>query len=182
MHLSLAFPGVDPQDPHGESPGTRGEWYIFDNFLRRAGWGHCLVLETNASDPRDAPPGFDRHWSAVHGFQNPGWTACRHLYSISWIWCTFVLDFIMPLYKAWDVLRKKRKSVIADSFDEFVVKGELNSISSDFVVSEHTGGFGVTFMPYSGPGHLVGFCFIVKTNPRGWTPGKANDKCIIQYL
>jgi len=42
---------------------------------------------------------------------------------------------IMPLYKAWDVLRRKRKSVIADSFDEFVVKGELNSISSDFVVS-----------------------------------------------
>ncbi|XP_068758108.1 uncharacterized protein [Montipora capricornis] len=28
----------------------------------------------------------------------------------------------MPLYKAWDVLRRKRKSVIADSFDEFVVK------------------------------------------------------------
>ena len=45
-----------------------------------------------------------------------------------------VLDFIMPLHKAWDVLRRKRKSVIADSFDEFVVKGELNSISSDFVV------------------------------------------------
>ena len=92
------------------------------------------------------------------------------------------LFFIMPLYKAWDVLRRKRKSVIADSFDEFVVKGELNSISSDFVVSEHTGGFGVTFMPYSGPGDLVGFCLIVKTNPRGSTPGKANDKCIIQYL
>ena len=48
------------------------------------------------------------------------------------------LFFIVPLYKAWDVLRRKRKSVIADSFDEFVVKGELNSISSDFIVSEHT--------------------------------------------
>ena len=72
MHLSLAFPGVDPQDTYGEPPGTRGEWYIFDNFLRRAGWGHCLVLETNASDPRDAPPGFGRHRSAVHSFQNPG--------------------------------------------------------------------------------------------------------------
>ena len=36
------------------------------------------------------------------------------------------------------MLRRKRKSVIADSFDEFVEKGELNSISSDFVVSEHT--------------------------------------------
>ena len=46
--------------------------------------------------------------------------------------------FIMPLYKAWDVFRRKRKSVIADSFDEFVVQGELNSILSDFVVSEHT--------------------------------------------
>ena len=32
----------------------------------------------------------------------------------------------------------EEKSVIADSFDEFVVKGELNSISSDFVVSEHS--------------------------------------------
>ena len=48
------------------------------------------------------------------------------------------LFFIMPLYKAWDVLRRKRKSVTADSFDEFVVKGELNSITSDFVVSERT--------------------------------------------
>ena len=46
--------------------------------------------------------------------------------------------FIMPFYKDWDVLRRKRKSVIADSFDELVVKGELNSISSNFVVSQHT--------------------------------------------
>ena len=30
-------------------------------------------------------------WSAVHGFQSPGSTACCHLYSISWICCTFVL-------------------------------------------------------------------------------------------
>ena len=28
------------------------------------------------------------------------------------------------------------------------------------------------------PGDLEGFCLIVKTNPRGSTPGKANDKCI----
>ena len=27
-------------------------------------------------------------------------------------------------------------------------------------------------------GDLVGFCLIVKTNARGSTPGKANDKCI----
>ena len=72
MHLSLAFPEVDPRDTHGEPPGTRGEWYIFDNFLGARGGDICLVLETNASDPGDAPPGFGRHWSAVHGFQNPG--------------------------------------------------------------------------------------------------------------
>ena len=29
------------------------------------------------------------------------------------------------------------------------------------------------------PGDLEGFCLIVKTNPRGSTPGKANDKCIM---
>ena len=28
------------------------------------------------------------------------------------------------------------------------------------------------------PGDLEGFCLIVKRNPRGLTPGKANDKCI----
>ena len=37
MHLSLAFPGVNPQDTHGEPLGTRGEWYIFDNFLGAQG-------------------------------------------------------------------------------------------------------------------------------------------------
>ena len=75
----------------GLTPGNTWGMVHFWQFFGRAGWGHCLVLETNASDPRDAPPGFGRHWSAVHGFQNPGWTACRHLYSFSWICCTFVL-------------------------------------------------------------------------------------------
>ena len=36
----------------------------------------------------------------------------------------------MPLYKEWEVGRRKRKFVIADSFDEFAVNGELNSVSS----------------------------------------------------
>ena len=35
----------------------------------------------------------------------------------------------MPLYKGWEVGKRKRKSIIADSFDEFVVNGELNSVS-----------------------------------------------------
>ena len=39
-----------------------------------------------------------------------------------------VIIFNMPLYKAWGVGRRKRKSVIADSFYEFVVNGELNSV------------------------------------------------------
>ena len=100
------------------------------------GGGHCLVLETNASDSRDAPPGFGHHWSAVHGFQIPDEQLAA--ICIPFLGSVARLFFIMPLYKAWDVLRRKRKSVIPDSFDEFVVKGELNSISSDFVVSEHT--------------------------------------------
>ena len=79
-----------PGHPRGTPGNTRGMVHFWQ-FFGRAGWGHCLVLERNASDPRDTPPGFGRHWSAVHGFQNPGWTACRHLYSISWICCTFVL-------------------------------------------------------------------------------------------
>ena len=33
---------------------------------------------------------------------------------------------------------EEKESLSADGFDAFVVKGELNSISSDFVVSEHT--------------------------------------------
>jgi len=33
---------------------------------------------------------------------------------------------------------EEKESVIADSFDEFVMKDELNFTSSDFVVSEHT--------------------------------------------
>lgn len=35
----------------------------------------------------------------------------------------------MPLYKAWDVQRRKRKAIVADSYDEFVLKGEyFNSV------------------------------------------------------
>ena len=43
-------------------------------------------------------------------------------------------------YKKPGMFYEEKESMfnIADSFDEFVVKGELNSISSDFVVSEHT--------------------------------------------
>ena len=101
----------------------------FLNSFGRAGWGHCLVLEMSASDPKDAPPGFGRHWYMVFKIPDEQLaTICiRFLGSVA------CLLFIMQLYKAWDVLRRKRKSVIADSFDEFVVKGELNSISSDFV-------------------------------------------------
>lgn len=32
----------------------------------------------------------------------------------------------------------KKKVGIANSFDEYFVKGELNSILSDFIVSKHT--------------------------------------------
>ena len=42
---------------------------------------------------------------------------CRHLYDISYRSSVFVvcLFFIMPLHKAWDVVRGKRKSVINQS-------------------------------------------------------------------
>ena len=92
-----------------------------------------MVLETNASDPRDAPPGFGQRYMVFKIPDEQLAAIC-----IPFLGSVARLFFIMPLYKAWDVLRRKRKSVIADSFDEFVVKGELNSISSDFVVSEHT--------------------------------------------
>lgn len=32
----------------------------------------------------------------------------------------------------------KQKAGIANSFNEYFLKGELNSISSDFIVSKHT--------------------------------------------
>ena len=71
MHLSLAFPGVDPRDTHGEPPGTRGEWYIFDNFLGARG-GDMFGFGNERFRLQGCTPGFGRHWSAVHGFQNPG--------------------------------------------------------------------------------------------------------------
>ena len=37
----------------------------------------------------------------------------------------FVLYEIMPLYKAWDVGKKKRKAIYATNFVDFVCKGEL---------------------------------------------------------
>ena len=37
MHLSLAFPGVDPRDTPGETPGTCGEWCILVIFLGARG-------------------------------------------------------------------------------------------------------------------------------------------------
>ena len=30
----------------------------------------------------------------------------------------------MPLYKAWDIYRRKRKAVAANGYDEFVIGGE----------------------------------------------------------
>ena len=57
MHLTLAFPGVDPQDTYGEPPGTRGEWYIFDNFLGARGgdivWFWKRTLQTPGMHPQD---------------------------------------------------------------------------------------------------------------------------------
>ena len=57
MHLSLAFSGVDPRDTHGEPPRTRGEWYIFDNFLGARGGDIVLfwkrTLQTPGMHPRD---------------------------------------------------------------------------------------------------------------------------------
>ena len=54
-HLSLAFPGVDPRDTHGEPPGTHGEWYIFDNFLGVRGgdivWFWKRTLQTPGMHP-----------------------------------------------------------------------------------------------------------------------------------
>ena len=89
--LIIGFPrGWPPGHPRGTLGNTRGMVHFWQ-FFGRAGWGHCLALKMNASDPRDAPPGFGRHWSAVHGFQNPRWRACLHLYSISWICCTLFL-------------------------------------------------------------------------------------------
>ena len=93
-----------------------------------------MVLETNASDPRDAPPGFGRHWSAV--FKIPD----EQLAAI----CISFLESVARLFSSCRCTKpgmfyeERRKSVIADSFDEFLVKGELNFISSDFIVSEHT--------------------------------------------
>ena len=136
MHLSLAFSGVDPRDTHGEPPRTRGEWYIFDNFLGARGgdivWFWKRTLQTPGMHPRDLVAIGQRYMV----FKIPDEQLAA--ICIPFLGSVARLFFIMPLYKAWDVLRRKRKSVIADSFDEFVVKGELNSISSDFVVSEHT--------------------------------------------
>ena len=38
---------------------------IFDNVLG-SGWGHCLVLETDVLNHRDATPGFGRRGVVVH--------------------------------------------------------------------------------------------------------------------
>ena len=32
----------------------------------------------------------------------------------------------VPLYKAWDVKRIKRKAIVADGFDDFVCKGKFH--------------------------------------------------------
>lgn len=65
------------------------------------------------------------------------------------------LLFIVPLYKAWDVVRQKRKSVIADSFDEEQSKKNceiclycqwLYSVSS---LACGEGEIGVNFMLYN---------------------------------
>ena len=56
MHLSLAFPGVDPRDTPGETPGTCGEWCILDIFLGARGrdivqqGGERLDGETSGSE------------------------------------------------------------------------------------------------------------------------------------
>ena len=136
-------PGIDQRDTPGETPGTCG--HFEKNLPCRV--GTFVGFWNKRAGPQDSPTGCVWLWSALRLFQSPEWT-WRWVTLLQFVWhfvelfsvCyMFVLQFfIMPLYKAWDVLRRKRKSVIADSFDEFVVKGELNSISSDFVVSEHT--------------------------------------------
>ena len=39
----------------------------------------------------------------------------------------------MPLYKAWDINRRKRKAVIANKFDEFVTGGELFDLIHEYI-------------------------------------------------
>ena len=176
----------------------------FWQFFGRVGWGHCLVLETNASDPRDAPPGFGRHWSAVHGFQNPGWTACRHLYSISWICCTFVLHH--AVVQSLGCFTKKKNVCYCRQFRwircerwakfHFVRFRRFRTYTFNILkracakiqcIKKNEGilapkplGRGIWCDFYAlFPGDLVGFCLIVKTNPRGCPRGQPPGKPMI---
>ena len=56
--------GTPPGKSRGSRRNMRGMVHFW-RFLGVAGWS-CLVLETSALDPRDAPSGFGRHWSALH--------------------------------------------------------------------------------------------------------------------
>ena len=51
MHLSLAFPGVDPGDTPGKPPGTCGEWCIFEKKIVPRGGGIVLVLKRTCQTP-----------------------------------------------------------------------------------------------------------------------------------
>ena len=122
MHLSLAFPGVDPRDTHGEPPGTRGICYIFDNFL--SAWGEEIVW-------------FWKRMLQTPGMLPPDLAVIGQRFSKSRMNSLppFVFHFLDLLHVCSSSCRctkpgmfyeEKRKSVIADSFDEFLVKGELN--------------------------------------------------------
>ena len=104
--LIIGFPGVDPRDTHGEPPGTCREWYIFDNFLGVRGgdivWFWKRTLQTPGMHPGDLVAIGQR--CMVFKIPDEQLAAI----CIPFLGSVARLFFIMPLYKAWDVTKKKK--------------------------------------------------------------------------
>ena len=60
MHLSFAFPWIDPWDTPREPTGTQEEWNGVGISFFPTGQGSCLVLESSLLDHEDIPTGFVR--------------------------------------------------------------------------------------------------------------------------
>ena len=127
--------GLTPGTPMGNPREHAGNGTFLTIFWAR-GVGTLFCFGNERFRPQGCTPGI---WSAL---VSGTWFSKSRMNSLP----PFVFHFLDLLHVCSSscrctkpgMLRRKRKSVIADSFDEFVVKGELNSISSDFVVSEHT--------------------------------------------
>ena len=153
-------PGIDQRDTPGETPGTCG--HFEKNLPCRV--GTFVGFWNKRAGPQDSPTGCVWLWSALRLFQSPEWT-WRWVTLLQFVWhfvelfsvCyMFVLQFfIMPLYKAWDVVWEKPIDRAILSVSQPIIDPNPNN---SYKTKKNFTGFYTELNPIAQVGDLITRC------------------------